>query len=86
MIHLQKIIHTHPFFTYFLLNHHHSNIIPSHQPPKPTPTTFKYIPLHQHPTLSLQHLNQTITHQTKILPLTHLSNLLPTINPIKDIP
>lgn len=45
----------------------------------------KYIPLQEDGTLSLEDVKQTITHQTKIVAVTHVSNVLGTINPIKDI-
>ncbi|BBP92135.1 hypothetical protein BsIDN1_57530 [Bacillus safensis] len=45
----------------------------------------KYIPLQEDGTLSLEDVKQTITHQTKIVAVTHVSNVLGTINPIKEI-
>ncbi|AMM90314.1 cysteine desulfurase [Bacillus altitudinis] len=64
---------------------HHANIIPWQQAAKATGATLKYIPLQEDGTLSLEDLKQTITHQTKIVAVTHVSNVLGTINPIKDI-
>lgn len=64
---------------------HHANIIPWQQVAKATGATLKYIPLQEDGTLSLEDVKQTITHQTKIVAVTHVSNVLGTINPIKDI-
>ncbi|MEH7776593.1 cysteine desulfurase [Bacillus altitudinis] len=64
---------------------HHANIIPWQQAAKAAGATLKYIPLQEDGTLSLEDVKQTITHQTKIVAVTHVSNVLGTINPIKDI-
>ncbi|WP_342499723.1 cysteine desulfurase [Bacillus sp. FSL M7-0791] len=64
---------------------HHANIIPWQQATKATGATLKYIPLQEDGTLSLEDVKQTITHQTKIVAVTHVSNVLGTINPIKEI-
>lgn len=64
---------------------HHANIIPWQRGAKATGATLKYIPLQEDGTLSLEDVKQTITHQTKIVAVTHVSNVLGTINPIKDI-
>lgn len=64
---------------------HHANVIPWQQAAKATGATLKYIPLQEDGTLSLEDVKQTITHQTKIVAVTHVSNVLGTINPIKEI-
>lgn len=64
---------------------HHANIIPWQQAAKATGATLKYIPLQEDGTLSLEDVKQTVTHQTKIVAITHVSNVLGTINPIKEI-
>ncbi|KEP29184.1 cysteine desulfurase [Bacillus safensis] len=64
---------------------HHANIIPWQQAAKATGAILKYIPLQEDGTLSLEDVKQTITHQTKIVAVTHVSNVLGTINPIKEI-
>lgn len=64
---------------------HHANIIPWQQAAKATGATLKYIPLQEDGTLSLEDVKQTVTHQTKIVAVTHVSNVLGTINPIKEI-
>ncbi len=64
---------------------HHSNIIPWQQVAKETGATLKYIDLEEDGTLSLEKVRQTITNRTKIVAMTYASNVLGTINPIKEI-
>lgn len=64
---------------------HHSNIIPWQQVAKKTGATLKYFPLQEDGTLSLDDVRATITANTKIVSVTHVSNVLGTINPIKEI-
>ncbi len=64
---------------------HHSNLIPWQQIAKKTGAALKYIPLEEDGTLSLEKVRETITPDTKVVSVTHVSNVLGTINPIKDI-
>ncbi|ADH98671.1 cysteine desulfurase [Salisediminibacterium selenitireducens] len=64
---------------------HHSNIIPWQQLAKRTGAVLKYIPLQPDGTISLEDAEATITERTKIVAVMHVSNVLGTINPIKDI-
>ncbi|WP_377887885.1 cysteine desulfurase [Alkalihalobacillus sp. R86527] len=64
---------------------HHSNIIPWQQAVKATGATLKYIPLQKDGTISLEDVENTITENTKIVSVMHVSNVLGTINPIKEI-
>lgn len=64
---------------------HHSNIIPWQQAAKYTGATLKYIPLQEDGTISLEDVEKTITPNTKIVAVTQVSNVLGTINPVKDI-
>ncbi|MCD5325178.1 MULTISPECIES: cysteine desulfurase [Pontibacillus] len=64
---------------------HHSNIIPWQQTAKATGATLKYIPLQEDGTISLEDVKETITANTKIVAMMHVSNVLGTINPIKEI-
>ncbi|AXI09877.1 cysteine desulfurase [Oceanobacillus zhaokaii] len=64
---------------------HHSNIIPWQQAAKATGATLKYIPLQKDGTISLVDVKETITDKTKIVAITHMSNVLGTINPVKEI-
>ena len=64
---------------------HHSNIIPWQQVAKVTGATLKYIPLEADGTVTLDRFRETITNDTKIVAITHVSNVLGTINPIKEM-
>lgn len=64
---------------------HHSNIIPWQQLAKRTGATLKYIPLQQDGTITVEDAKKTITNNTKIVAIMHVSNVLGTINPIKEI-
>ncbi|SDC45591.1 cysteine desulfurase / selenocysteine lyase [Pelagirhabdus alkalitolerans] len=64
---------------------HHSNIIPWQQLAKQTGASLKYVPMQSDGTLTLADVENTITQSTKIVAITHVSNVLGTINPIKEI-
>ena len=64
---------------------HHSNIIPWQQVARSTGATLKYFPLQKDGTLDLTDVENTITENTKIVSVMHVSNVLGTINPVKEI-
>ena len=64
---------------------HHSNIIPWQQLAKETGAVLKYIDLEEDGTLSLEKVRETITDKTKIVSIMYVSNVLGTMNPIKEI-
>lgn len=64
---------------------HHSNIIPWQQLAKEKKATLKYIDLEADGTLDLEKVRATITPKTKIVSVSMASNVLGTINPIKEI-
>ncbi|QWU47530.1 MULTISPECIES: cysteine desulfurase SufS [Bacillus] len=64
---------------------HHSNIIPWQQVAKKTGATLKYLPLQLDGTISIEDVRQTVTPNTKIVSIMHVSNVLGTINPVKEI-
>lgn len=64
---------------------HHSNIIPWQQVAKIKGATLKYIPMQKDGTILLEDVQKTVTKKTKIVAMAHVSNVLGTINPIKDI-
>lgn len=64
---------------------HHSNIIPWQQLAKEKKAALKYIELEADGTISLEKVRATITPQTKIVSVSMASNVLGTINPIKEI-
>ncbi|KIL43703.1 cysteine desulfurase [Jeotgalibacillus campisalis] len=64
---------------------HHSNIIPWQQLAKATGAELKYVPLQEDGTLSLDDVRETVTKNTKIVSIMMVSNVLGTMNPIKEI-
>ncbi|KAB8131781.1 cysteine desulfurase [Gracilibacillus oryzae] len=64
---------------------HHSNIIPWQQAAKFTGATLKYIPMEEDGTITLDSVRSTITDKTRIVAMTHVSNVLGTVNPIKEV-
>jgi cysteine desulfurase/selenocysteine lyase len=64
---------------------HHSNIIPWQQVAKKTGAILKYLPLQEDGSISLEEAKKTITSDTKIVSIMHVSNVLGTINPIKEL-
>ncbi|KOS71743.1 cysteine desulfurase [Lysinibacillus contaminans] len=64
---------------------HHSNIIPWQQLAKEKKATLKYIDLEADGTLDLEKVRATITPNTKIVSIMMVSNVLGTINPVKEI-
>ena len=64
---------------------HHSNIIPWQQAAKATGATLKYIPLTEDGSISLKDVEKTVTENTKIVSVMQVSNVLGSINPIKEI-
>lgn len=64
---------------------HHSNIIPWQQVAKATGATLKYIPLQEDGTIALADVEKTVTPNTKIVSVMYVSNVLGTINPVKEI-
>ncbi|MDQ6418313.1 cysteine desulfurase [Paenibacillus sp. LHD-117] len=64
---------------------HHSNLIPWQQVAKATGATLKYIPLQPDGTITLEDAEATITPKTKVVAMTYVSNVLGTVNPIKEV-
>ena len=64
---------------------HHSNIVPWQQTAKERQAILKYIPLTSKGTVDMAKAKQLMTRKTKIVSVAHLSNVLGTINPIKEL-
>lgn len=64
---------------------HHSNLIPWQQLAKEKGAVLKYFDLEPDGTITLDTVRNTITDKTKIVAITMASNVLGTINPIKEI-
>ena len=64
---------------------HHSNIVPWQMLCERKKAKLKVLPFNDKGELILEKLDELITPKTKILAVTHVSNLLGTVNPIKEI-
>ncbi|KXH79243.1 cysteine desulfurase [Sporosarcina sp. HYO08] len=64
---------------------HHANIIPWQQLAKEKGAVLKYIDLEEDGTLSLDKVREAVTERTKVVSVMYVSNVLGTMNPIKEI-
>lgn len=64
---------------------HHSNLIPWQQAALASGATLKYIPLQADGTIDLKDVEATVTDKTKLVAMVHVSNVLGTINPVKEV-
>lgn len=64
---------------------HHSNIVPWQQLAKQRGLKVKYIGISDDGVLDMDDVSKKITKKTNIVSLTHVSNVLGTINPVKEI-
>ncbi len=64
---------------------HHSNIIPWQQVAKAKKATLKYIELTEDGQMTLDAVRAQVTERTKIVSVAYASNVLGTINPVKEI-
>ena len=64
---------------------HHSNLIPWQFVSKKTGCTLKYIPILDDGTLDMHYFNSILSDNVKFVSLIHQSNVLGTVNPIKDM-
>ena len=64
---------------------HHANIVPWQMLAQEKGATIKVIPMNDAGELILDGLDELLTARTKILGLVHVSNVLGTVNPVKEI-
>lgn len=64
---------------------HHSNIVPWQLTAKATGAVIRVIPVTEAGTLDLATLDHLLTPRTRIVALTHVSNVLGTVNPLRQI-
>jgi cysteine desulfurase/selenocysteine lyase len=64
---------------------HHANIIPWQRLCRETGATLKVVPVNEDGTLKFELLRQLIGERTALVGLTHISNVLGTINPVREI-
>lgn len=64
---------------------HHSNIIPWQQLAKRKQAVLKYLPVTEDGIVDLEKARELITKKGKILAVCHVSNVLGTVNPVKEL-
>lgn len=64
---------------------HHSNIVPWQQMAKEKGAVLKFIPITDDYRLDMDKAQEMITAKTKIVSVVHMSNVLGTINPVKEL-
>ena len=64
---------------------HHSNMVPWQQLCEKNKARLKVLPVALNGTLDLDFLEKLLTPKVKLLAVTHLSNVLGTVNPVKEI-
>lgn len=64
---------------------HHANLIPWQQLAKRMGAVLRYVPITSEGRLDLSQLDSLLTERTKVFAFTHQSNVLGTINPVKEL-
>jgi len=64
---------------------HHSNLVPWQQLAERTGAVLRLITLNEDGTLNAESIGETITERTKLVVVTHASNVLGTVNPVKEL-
>jgi cysteine desulfurase / selenocysteine lyase len=64
---------------------HHANIVPWQMMCQRKKAKLKVIPINQDGTLKMEEFSKMLSEKTKLVAVTHVSNVLGTINPIKEI-
>lgn len=64
---------------------HHSNLVPWQELCRKTGATLRWIPLTEDGRLDLSHLSSIIDETTRVVSVVHQSNILGTINPVREI-
>ncbi len=64
---------------------HHSNLVPWQQVRERCGVTLKVVDIRDDGTLDIEHLRKAITGRTRLVSCAHVSNVLGTINPVREI-
>jgi cysteine desulfurase / selenocysteine lyase len=64
---------------------HHANIVPWHFLREKKGAVLKWLPINDRGELLVDQLNKLLTKKTKMVAVTHMSNVLGTVNPVKEI-
>ncbi len=67
------------------LMEHHSNIVPWHMVCEERGAILRFIPITDEGFLDLTDIDTLITERTKIVSFTHISNVLGTVNPVREL-
>lgn len=64
---------------------HHANLIPWQEACRRTGATLRWVPVTPEGTLDLSTLDGLLTERTKVFAFTHVSNVLGTLNPVREL-
>ncbi|GLG00034.1 cysteine desulfurase SufS [Alicyclobacillus hesperidum subsp. aegles] len=64
---------------------HHSNLIPWQQAARATGATLRYLPLQEDGSIRLDDVEAAVTDRTKVVAIAHVSNVLGTVNPVREM-
>ena len=64
---------------------HHSNIVPWQQMCLERGAKVRFIPIHENGELDMDAFRKMVNEKTKLVAITHVSNVLGTVNPVKEI-
>jgi cysteine desulfurase/selenocysteine lyase len=64
---------------------HHANIVPWHFLREKKGAVLKWLPINDRGELLIDQLDKILTKKTKMVAITHMSNVLGTVNPVKEI-
>ncbi|RME74172.1 MAG: cysteine desulfurase [Planctomycetota bacterium] len=64
---------------------HHSNLVPWHFLKEEKGVVLKFIPFQEDGSLEISDLDGLLTEKTKLVSMVHMSNVLGTINPVKEV-
>jgi len=64
---------------------HHSNIVPWQQMCLEREAKVKFVPIHENGELDMDAFRKMVNEKTKLVAITHVSNVLGTVNPVKEI-
>jgi cysteine desulfurase / selenocysteine lyase len=64
---------------------HHANLVPWQELARRTGATLRWIPVDGEGALDLRALDDLLTERTKVFAVTHVSNVLGTINPVREL-
>ncbi len=64
---------------------HHANLVPWQELSRRTGATMRWIPVTAEGRLDLSGLDELLTERTRVLAFTHVSNVLGTVNPVREL-